>query len=571
MLTQIERKQRRIERLAAKVKALRDEMAAMMDMITTDQENLEMLSHMKKTMDRVGVYQTKISALQREIQVIEQAGEDRKLRQRALLAVRRLNREMAKLDRLHRKEIAGPRFERQLSRVEEAQKALLIVMPVGGEAAPPPPPAGEPGEPTQPTGLLLLSRDPRGLALQPHFHMMFDAFSSMVPKGSPPTPDRLDPTYSVFREFRTKDIIMPDGRKVEFWGFVGDGEDGAYPSKIIRVPQGVLFHGRMKPRKGTHTIHWHGIEPTSMNDGVGKLSFEVNSDYTYQWFAAEPGHYFYHCHHNTPLHFEFGMVGPLIVDPTPPAEGPAAEFNTTADPGGYRTGGPGYVRRANGPHANSHNDRLEYYDVEAIWFVDDVDPRWHEQSHDHGLAMPFGEDAGQNIFEPKYFLISGVPQGVAGVAQTVTVRAGQKLLLRLVCGAYSLMSNVFRPVTAADAGLAADLSAPAAGLPGSIIAMDARTLGDFTADAALPNDSAQYSKYSQEIVLQPGAPFELTAARRFDILFEPGDEHVGDHLYRAEFFKYVSGEGVRGPKHVGALGIDGANALIRVLPREQPV
>lgn len=297
-----------------------------------------------------------------------------------------------------------------------------------------------------------------------------------------------------------------------------------------------------------------------MNDGVGKLSFEVDSRYTYQWQATMPGHYFYHCHHNTPLHFEYGMVGPLMVDPAPPAGDPLeAGFYAQKEPAGYPTGGPGYTLRANGPFINPHGDRLERYDVEAIWFVDDVDPRWHKQSHDDGLGCPFGEDAGQNRFEPKYFMISGVPQGRNGCAQTVKVRAGQKLLMRLACGCYTLTTNIFRPATEADANLAADLIVPSTGLPGTIIAMDARTLGH-----------GPFMQYSSEVEVGPGEMFELTSARRYDILFEPGDEHVGDHIYRAECLKYVdSGVGLRGPKFVGALGIDGAYGLIRVLPREQ--
>lgn len=561
MAARIETLQRQITRFEDRIRMHRDKMDHMMDMMPEEQ-NAKMIAQMARIMNLVGIYQERIAGFQLEMEIIELAGGNREMERKGTLAVRRLSRALSRLGNLHRRGITGPRLERQLAEVARAQQDLAAIIPIGGEAPPPP---GQPTDPTQPPTnpgeqppLVVLTRDPRKLANGPHFNMEFDAFSCMVPHGSPETPDVLPPTFSVFREFRTADITMPDGKEVEFWGFVGEGEDGTYPSKIIRVPQGALFHGEMKPRKGTHTIHWHGIEPTAMNDGVGKLSFEVNSRYTYQWFAAEPGHYFYHCHHNTPLHFEIGMVGPLMVDPTPPSDLPQDDplwegFRRATEPGGYPTGGPGYTLRANGLYQNEHGDRLERYEAEAIWFVDDVDPRWHEQSHDHGLGCPFGEDAGHNIFEPKYFLITGVPQGRTGFAQTVEVRAGEKLLLRLVCGSYSLMTNVFRPASAADAGLVS----PQAGLPGTIIAMDARTLGH-----------GPFMQYSQEVPLAPGQEFEMTAARRFDILFEPQDEHVGDHLYRAEFFKYVSKEGEIGPKHIGALGIDGANALIRVLPRE---
>ena len=111
---------------------------------------------------------------------------------------------------------------------------------------------------------------------------------------------------------------MKDGSQLQFWGFKDpnvSGSDSPWPSKTIRVKQGQIFHCEFKPTKGAHTIHWHGIEPTPMNDGVGHTSFEVKSSYTYQWCAHQAGTYLYHCHKNTVLHFEMGMYGVLIVDP----------------------------------------------------------------------------------------------------------------------------------------------------------------------------------------------------------------------------------------------------------------
>ena len=112
----------------------------------------------------------------------------------------------------------------------------------------------------------------------------------------------------------------------------------------------------MNSSKGPHTIHHHGINPTTFNDGVGHVSFEA-TEYTYQWQPHNPGTNFYHCHVNTVLHFEMGMFGLLIVDPPE---------------------GPGFL--ANG----------ERYQVERSWVADDIDPRWHDEirgrGHEAGLA-----------------------------------------------------------------------------------------------------------------------------------------------------------------------------------------
>jgi len=90
---------------------------------------------------------------------------------------------------------------------------------------------------------------------------------------------------------------------------------GQYPAATIRVPRGAVFHGKtLGHGPPPHTIHWHGIEPTSINDGVGHCSMEIGN-YIYQWQPNFIGTYFYHCHRNTVQHFEFGLFGLLIIDP----------------------------------------------------------------------------------------------------------------------------------------------------------------------------------------------------------------------------------------------------------------
>jgi plastocyanin len=150
----------------------------------------------------------------------------------------------------------------------------------------------------------------------------FEQFACDVIDLSPATPDRVEPDREFFIEFfGNLDIVpirMPDGRDVRFWGFRPADGEANFPSDTIRVVEGEVIHGNLHVRKNVHTIHWHGIEPTSFNDGVGHTSFEVQSRYTYQWFASTAGTYFYHCHVNTTLHFEMGMYGFLIIDPPPP-------------------------------------------------------------------------------------------------------------------------------------------------------------------------------------------------------------------------------------------------------------
>ncbi len=347
----------------------------------------------------------------------------------------------------------------------------------------------------------IVPRDPHRLVDDPEFQAMFEAFSCNVPNGSPATPDILTPDITFTRWFRTIDIEMPDTNIVEFWGFSSpENTLGAFPSDTIRLTQGQIFHCKLEQlKKGTHTIHWHGIEPTAMNDGVGKLSFEVSGEYTYQWYASSAGTYFYHCHHNTVLHFEMGMYGMLIIDPPD-------------DPGD-----PPGTKRAftNGP----------IYDVEAIWVSDDVDPVWHSDiagthGHDAGIACPFGMDMGLHNFNPQYFLITGVPHPWSqnlptdlthpGVA--VTVNTGQTLLVRLLCAGYCVHRYTIE------------------GLDAEVIAMDGRPMGQ------LP-----YTKYCQSFIINAGQSFELTAARRYDLIIKPTGSDVGSHKVTVEFFDLNNG------------------------------
>jgi len=229
-------------------------------------------------------------------------------------------------------------------------------------------------------------------------------------------------------------LTMDDGNTVTMWGFTDMGGGmggggggmggggggmggGSFPSPAMRVRQGDVVHTRLQVGMMMyHTIHHHGIEPEYRSDGVGHLSWDVNGQYTYQWRPAHAGSYFYHCHTNTVLHAEMGMYGALIVDPP---SGPGTAFE----------GGPAY-------------------DVEAIWAVDEIDSSWHTLGWTAGTC---GGDVGLNALNPDYFVISGVDGAesaldAAGVA--VTMRRGERLLVRYICAGYLPQQIRFGGLTA---------------------------------------------------------------------------------------------------------------------------
>lgn len=337
----------------------------------------------------------------------------------------------------------------------------------------------------------------------------FMAFSAAVPAASPPTPDRVTPDVFVRRIFYGNlPIQMPDGVVVPFWGFF-DPASGIerFPSETIRVTEGQIVHVQLNPSRNTHTVHHHGIEPTPMNDGVGHHSFEVDLQYTYQWLAAQSGTYFYHCHKNTPLHFELGMYGGLIIDPP---------------------SGRGFIQRA--------NEEVRY-DVEAVWVADDVDPHWHHMGHSAGIGFPFGTDEGLNNFHPMYHMISGVPSPdtITDPRVAVNCTVGQTVLLRIVNAAYALLNVTIE------------------GLDGEVVEADGRPLGQ------LP-----HGKYSQPYTWASNTPMELSTAQRRSVLVTP--TKAGTYKVKFEFINAWAMRGMVTTVET-LINVTGANR-VRYIPIE---
>ena len=127
------------------------------------------------------------------------------------------------------------------------------------------------------------------------------------PTASLATPERLEPTnpvpevmlaagyqdrvrrpHTVQRDLLIKlPVTMFDGRVLNTFT-IGDEDNpslksGTFPAATLRMPRGVIFHGETQGKgPPPHTIHWHGLEPTPINDGVGHCSMEVGQ-YIYQF------------------------------------------------------------------------------------------------------------------------------------------------------------------------------------------------------------------------------------------------------------------------------------------------
>ena len=196
-------------------------------------------------------------------------------------------------------------------------------------------------------------------------------------------------------------------------GGMGGMAAGQVPGPAIEVGVGdtlnlALTVSMMTPQENPpyngHTIHLHGADVPTSQDGVPETSHTVSSGstYTYTWTptAEMAGSYVYHCHVHTVKHLDMGMYGALIVRPKD-AAGNTLYNQLTSDP-------------------------KTAYDVEQSFVFSTVDPDYH---------TAVGDSTVFSNYNPRYFLING-SEGIFGTATgpavTVSAAVNKKVALRLI-------------------------------------------------------------------------------------------------------------------------------------------
>jgi len=376
-----------------------------------------------------------------------------------------------------------------------------------------------------------------------------------------------------------------DGRPLTFFVFrYGDitvAKSGTYPAACVRMPRGCLFHGQTAGHgPPPHTIHWHGIEPTPMNDGVGHCSMEIGN-YTYQWQPNFIGTYFYHCHRNTVQHFEFGLFGLMVFDPpdaiyasiqTANADGtvvlkPGYPIGNGDPEPGFPTGRrrtatnlpawPGFVGGTGDPDfginfANPHAYTVPY-DVEAFWVLDDRDSVWSDFAPDPRAYYPkHGNNPGINDefkiglfhdYRADYWFVTGVPvpASVGGIGTInpsgARPRGGALPLGPRGVGVIpaglnggiegtqvAIKANVGETVLIRTLDAAYNYARITFPLDVTIIAWDGRALG-------VP----PFGSYNKPFTLPQGVPITISTARRFDCLMTAAAPTAPDTFARVEF------------------------------------
>lgn len=342
-------------------------------------------------------------------------------------------------------------------------------------------------------------------------------FSSRQPKEDDPVTEfRQQPDRTFLLDFFNRRLRFPDGAEHLMWSFESLTSGRRFPAPLIRATEGEIVHLLLMPSKRAHTIHLHGMEPDPRNDGVGHTSFEVTGSYTYQW-RPEPGapgdanvgaagSYFYHCHVNTVLHVQMGMVGAMVIDPVVHPDYPV----------------PAGARRSfvDGP----------LYDVatEAMLIPYSVDPRWHQLSHAAGLS---GEDVGLNRFEPKNFYVLG--GALAGPPSRADVLSPRRLRVNVTGNGFPTLLRVLN-LNYFPTRLRFTTMSGAPVRMGELLAHDGRAFRD-TRD---PTSPSQPPRDLGNPLLTSVLAFG--AAERYDMLLRPPGP--GTFLAHLDWIHWVTGK-----------------------------
>lgn len=148
------------------------------------------------------------------------------------------------------------------------------------------------------------------------------------------------------------------------------------PAKTIYCNEGdtVILNTMNISQNEHHTIHLHGLDVDTRNDGDPMTSFwlEHMEDTTYTFIAKHAGTYLYHCHVGDVVHVQMGMYGLIVVKA-------ANETNAAF------TGGP-------------------LYDKTYHWLLSEVDKSWHDTVPVHD---PVADTIHLPPYLPDYFLVNG--------------------------------------------------------------------------------------------------------------------------------------------------------------------
>jgi FtsP/CotA-like multicopper oxidase with cupredoxin domain len=208
--------------------------------------------------------------------------------------------------------------------------------------------------------------------------------------------------FTVILRSNTGSHLLWDGITVNIWGFASNLSSApTLPGKTLTVNEGdtVIIKARNVSQNHHHTIHLHGLDVDTQNDGDPMTSFSLGhmEEAYYSFVASHAGTYIYHCHVGDVVHVQMGMYGLLIV-------------------------------KAKDGKSQAWTDGPEFH-KEYAWLMSEIDKSWHDNVPEHD---EHSEIIHLPPYRPNYFLINGKSQDQLNDSLTsVSGSVGEKIYLRL--------------------------------------------------------------------------------------------------------------------------------------------
>lgn len=212
-------------------------------------------------------------------------------------------------------------------------------------------------------------------------------------------------------------LTMPDGQKIYVFGYTDDPKGHAkVPGPTLVVNEGdtvnvtlVNDHDptltQFNPPGDGHTIHLHGLDVPSIDDGdpmtaPGGHGVMQGQRFIYHFVAQYAGTYWYHCHVEAAEHIQMGMYGAIIVRPR-------------GEPNRAYEGTP-------------------TFDKEYTFVLSDMQSDAHQIDYNH--LYHNGTDFNWTNYHPNYFLINGKawPDTMKDPQDHIVATVGQTVLVRLI-------------------------------------------------------------------------------------------------------------------------------------------
>lgn len=209
--------------------------------------------------------------------------------------------------------------------------------------------------------------------------------------------------YNVILRSNIGKATMWDGVSLPIFGMATRlSADPTIPAPTLYCNEGdTLILNALSISQGDHhTIHLHGMDADTKDDGDPATSFALSHMQTFPYtvVADHAGTYIYHCHETDVIHVQMGMYGLVIVRPK--------DSSQTAWSGG--------------PH----------YDKSVSWLMSEIDSVWHRNIPKHDTVA---DTIHVPPYRPSYFLVNGKSESQIASDTTIPIIAssGNEIYVRL--------------------------------------------------------------------------------------------------------------------------------------------